>query len=107
MTREEHTELIRNIQEKIKDIDDGTITESLATLSDDYGTTLVELENTKEELEKTKENNESLRDTNMRLFLKVGEKTINTGNPEPTSNEDKKEEEEYSIDKLINNYKGL
>ena len=77
MTREEHTALIRKIQEKIKDIDDGSITEELAELSDDYGTTLGEIDTLNLKNTKLTNDNENLRDTNMRLFLKVGEKVMN------------------------------
>lgn len=77
MTREEHTALIRKIQEKIKDIDDGSITEELAELSDDYGTTLGEIDTLNLKNTKLINDNENLRDTNMRLFLKVGEKVMN------------------------------
>ena len=77
MTREEHTAKIRLIQEKIKDIDDGSITEELANLSDDYGSTLGIIDTMTLENTKLKNDNENLRDTNMRLFLKVGDKVMN------------------------------
>ena len=81
MTREEHTAKIRLIQEKIKDIDDGSITEELANLSDDYGTTLGIIDTMTLENTKLKNDNENLRDTNMRLFLKVGDKVMNDKQP--------------------------
>lgn len=88
MTREEHTEKIRTIQERIKDFDDGTLTEELANISVDYGETLGVIDALTQENIKLKADNENLRDTNMRLFLKVGEEVI----------EDKKEENEDSED---------
>lgn len=93
MTREEHTAKIRLIQEKIKDMDDGSITEELANLSDDYGTTLGIIDTMTLENTKLKNDNENLRDTNMRLFLKVGDKVMKDNQPteegekEPTSDE--------------------
>lgn len=103
MTREEHTALIRAIQEKIKDMDDGSITEDLANLSDDYGTTLGVIDTLTLENTKLKADNENLRDTNMRLFLKVGEKTLEgvekEENPEGEEKMEKVEIEELFDEK--------
>lgn len=94
MTREEHTAKIREIKEKIKDLDDGTISESLAELSLDYGTTLSQIDTITLERDKFKNDNENLRDTNMRLFLKVGDSVMNDKNTNSTQNgtSDNKEE---------------
>lgn len=73
MTRDEHTAKIRLIQDRIKDIDDGTIVSALADLSDDYGSQLAEIDRISLDNQNLKNVNENLRDTNMRLFLKVGE----------------------------------
>lgn len=88
MTREEHTAKIRVIQEKIKDVDDGSITEELANLSDDYGTTLGIIDTMTLENTKLKNDNENLRDTNMRLFLKVGDKVMQDKKPTDENNTD-------------------
>ena len=88
MTREEHTAKIRAIQEKIKDVDDGSITEELANLSDDYGTTLGIIDTMTLENTKLKNDNENLRDTNMRLFLKVGDKVMQDNKPTDENNTD-------------------
>lgn len=73
MTREEHTSKIMQIKEKIHEIDDGTITNILADLSDDYSALLTDIDNKTLQAEKLQNDNENLRDTNMRLFLRVGE----------------------------------
>lgn len=73
MTREEHTSKIMQIKEKIHEIDDGTITNILADLSDDYSALLTDIDNKTLKAEKLQNDNENLRDTNMRLFLRVGE----------------------------------
>ena len=100
MTREEHTALIRAIQEKIKDMDDGSITEDLANLSDDYGTTLGVIDTLTLENTKLKADNENLRDTNMRLFLKVGEKTLE-GNEKEENPEGEEKMEKVEIEELF------
>lgn len=88
MTREEHIEKIKAIKEKIHDTDDGTITNILAELADDYTSLLTEIDNTNLQNEKLKNDNENLRDTNMRLFLRVGaENNITSSEPEPTKRE--------------------
>lgn len=72
LTREEHTAKIQEIKQKINDVDDGTITNILADLSDDYLSILANIDETNLQNEKLKNDNENLRDTNMRLFLRVG-----------------------------------
>lgn len=101
MTREEHTAKIRLIQEKIKDIDDGSITEELANLSDDYGTTLGIIDTMTLENTKLKNDNENLRDTNMRLFLKVGDKVMNDKQPTEQGEQETTSEEVVKIEDLF------
>ena len=72
MTREEHTDLIREIRNNLSD--EGRVTDLLTQLSDDYGTITTSYEELINNFEAQKEQMESLRETNMRLFLKVGEK---------------------------------
>ena len=101
MTREEHTAKIRLIQEKIKDVDDGSITEELANLSDDYGTTLGIIDTMTLENTKLKNDNENLRDTNMRLFLKVGDKVMNDKQPTEQGEQETTSEEVVKIEDLF------
>lgn len=101
MTREEHTAKIRLIQEKIKDMDDGSITEELANLSDDYGTTLGIIDTMTLENTKLKNDNENLRDTNMRLFLKVGDKVMNDKQPTEQGEQETTSEEVVKIEDLF------
>lgn len=101
MTREEHTAKIRLIQEKIKDIDDGSITEELANLSDDYGTTLGIIDTMTLENTKLKNDNENLRDTNMRLFLKVGDKVMNDNQPTEQGEQETTSDEVVKIEDLF------
>lgn len=101
MTREEHTAKIRLIQEKIKDIDDGSITEELANLSDDYGTTLGIIDTMTLENTKLKNDNENLRDTNMRLFLKVGDKVMNDKQPTEQGEQETTSDEVVKIEDLF------
>lgn len=101
MTREEHTAKIRLIQEKIKDVDDGSITEELANLSDDYGTTLGIIDTMTLENTKLKNDNENLRDTNMRLFLKVGDKVMNDKQPTEQGEQETTSDEVVKIEDLF------
>lgn len=101
MTREEHTAKIREIQEKIKETDDGSITEMLADISDDYGTTLGVIDTLTLENTKLKNDNENLRDTNMRLFLKVGEEVIDAKNKNSEEAGTSEEEEKVEIEDLF------
>lgn len=88
MKKEEHTEKITQIKEKVHDTDtDGYITGILADLSLDYGTILAKMDDINLQNEKLKKDNENLRDTNMQLFLKVGgdpERGPTAGPEEPT-----------------------
>ena len=72
MTREEHTALIREIRNNLSD--EGKVTDLLTQLSDDYGAITASYEEITNNFEAQREQMESLRETNMRLFLKVGEK---------------------------------
>lgn len=96
INREEHTAKIMAIKEKIHDIDDGSITQILADLSDDYGSVLADIDNTNLQNEKLKKDNENLRDTNMRLFLKIEKPSEN--NPEEQEETNKK----LSFENLFN-----
>lgn len=96
INREEHTAKIMAIKEKIHDTDDGSITQILADLSDDYGSILADIDNTNLQNEKLKKDNENLRDTNMRLFLKIE-------NPNETTPEEPEEEnKKLSFENLFN-----
>lgn len=88
LTREEHTAKIQEIKQRINEIDDGTITNILADLSDDYLSILSNIDETNLKNEKLKNDNENLRDTNMRLFLRVGapKKEAEPNEAEPNEN---------------------
>lgn len=88
------------IKEKIHDTDsDGSITQILADLSDDYGSILADIDNTNLQNEKLKKDNENLRDTNMRLFLKIE-------NPNETTTEEPEEENKKLTFENLFNEKG-
>jgi len=93
MKREEHTEKIMQIKEKIHDTDDGSITSLLSELSDDYGSLLTLMDETKLKNEKLTRDNESLRDTNMRLFLKVEGTDKQASEPEGENSDEPKKYE--------------
>lgn len=94
MKREEHTEKIMQIKEKIHEMDaDGTITSLLSELSDDYVALSTMMDETKLKNEKLTHDNESLRDTNMRLFLKVEGTDKQASEPEGENSDEPKKYE--------------
>lgn len=73
MTREEHTNLIREIRLNLGD--EGKVAEMLSDLSDAFNAEVSVKETIINENENLKAANESLRESNMKLFLKVGVQT--------------------------------
>lgn len=93
MTLEEHAALISNILNNLAE--QGTVSELLTQISEDYAETTAALNAAQAENETLKAEVENLKENNMKLFLKVTQPIKDSEAEEPEGNE------EVSFDELF------
>lgn len=93
MTLEEHAALISNVLNNLAE--QGTVSELLTQISEDYAETTAALNAAQAENETLKAEVENLKENNMKLFLKVTQPIKDSEAEEPEGNE------EVSFDELF------